>query len=428
MIGRSALLSFVLAALIAAAPAAAQAPDATGVSDTLRVFIDCMSARCDFDYIRTEVMLVDHVRDREVADVHVLITGQGTSGGGEYTLHFIGRGAYQDLEATLTYQWKTTDTSDAVRSGLVRVIKLGLVPYLARTPLRDRIEVGFTGARAAAGSIGTMRDPWNYWIYRAQGNTRVEGESQSATQAYSAGVSASRVTEAWKMSANANGSYRESRYDISEAETYTSISKGFGAAALVVKSLTGHWSAGVRGLASSSTYLNQSLATRLAPAIEYDVFPYAESTRRKLTIQYSVGFDHFRYYKETIFDRTSESKMDAALVGALDLRRPWGSMATGVEVGTYLDDFRKKRLEVSGEANVRLLKGLSLSVWGSSAIVRDQIYLPKGEATAEEILVRQRQLATSYRYTLSVGFSYTFGSIYTNVVNPRLVGSFGQPW
>ncbi|MGE5360107.1 MAG: hypothetical protein ACM3NQ_13915, partial [Bacteroidales bacterium] len=311
---------------------------------------------------------------------------------------------------------------------LVRVIKLGLVPYLARTAMRDRIEVGFTGARSAAGSVAGTRDPWNYWIYRAQGNTRVDAESQAGSQAYSAGVSASRVTEAWKLSANANGSYRESRYDISDEETYTSISKGFGAAGLVVKSLTGQWSAGVRGQASSSTYLNQSIASRIAPAIEYDVFPYAESTRRKLTIQYALGVDYFRYYKETIFGKTSEVKMDNAVVGALDLRRPWGSMATGVEFGAYLDDWSKRRLEVSGEANVRILKGLSLSVYGSAAVIRDQIYLPLGEATPEEILVRQRQLATSYRYALSVGFSYTFGSIYTNVVNPRLVGSFGQPW
>jgi hypothetical protein len=419
----------VLSALFIAASAAAQeeAPP-TSPSDTIKVFIDCMHARCDYDYIRTEVTLVDHVRDREVADVHILITSQNTSGGGEYSLHFIGRGAYEDLDSTLTYQWKTTDTSDDIRSGLVRVIKLGLVPYLTRTAMRDRIEVGFRGRRPG-GSLSPTRDPWDHWIFRAQGNTRVDGESQSATQAYNAGVSANRVTDAWKFSANANGSYRESRYDMGEEEgTYTSISKGYGVAALAVKSLTGHWSAGLRGTASASTYLNQALAMRLAPAIEYDVFPYAESTRRKLTIQYTVGFDHFRYYNLTIFNKTSESKMDSAVVGTLDLRRPWGSMATGVEFGAYLDDLSKKRLEVSGEANVRLLKGLSLSVWGSTAIVRDQIYLPLGEATTEEILVRQRQLFTSYRYTLSVGFSYTFGSIYTNVVNPRLVGSFGQPW
>jgi len=37
--------------------------------------------------------------------------------------------------------------------------------------------------------------------------------------------------------------------------------------------------------------------------------------------------------------------------------------------------------------------------------------------------VRQRQLRTSYRYYLAVGISYTFGSIYNNVVNPRFSGA-----
>jgi len=47
------------------------------------------------------------------------------------------------------------------------------------------------------------------------------------------------------------------------------------------------------------------------------------------------------------------------------------------------------------------------------------------EATDQEILVRQRQLATSYRYGVSVGLSYTFGSIFNNVVNPRFEGASG---
>jgi hypothetical protein len=423
-----AALALVLFAFVAAPPRALAQDPARVPPETLKVFIDCMEARCDLEYIRTEVNVVDHVRDREVADVHVLVTSEGTSGGGEYTLHFIGRRAFQGIESRLTQSWRQTDTTDTIRSALVRTIKLGLVPYLARTPMRDRIEVAFTGERAreAAGRGGP--DPWNHWIFRASGNTRVDGESHAGSAAYSASLSASHVTDAWKLSLSTSGSYRESRYDISDEDRYRSISRSYGVSGLAVKSITGHWSAGVRAAASSSTYLNQRLAVRFAPAIEYDVLPYAESTRRKLTIQYAVGADYFRYDRETIFGRSSERRLDNALVAALDMRRPWGSMSTGIEAGSYLDDWSKKRLEISGDANVRILKGLSLSVYGSTAVVRDQIYLPKGEATPEEILVRQRQLATSYRYVLSIGFTYTFGSIYTSVVNPRLSGSFGQPW
>jgi hypothetical protein len=56
---------------------------------------------------------------------------------------------------------------------------------------------------------------------------------------------------------------------------------------------------------------------------------------------------------------------------------------------------------------------------GSAARIRDQLYLRAGEATDEEILLRRRQLATSYRYSMFVGVGYTFGSIFNNIVNPR---------
>lgn len=41
--------------------------------------------------------------------------------------------------------------------------------------------------------------------------------------------------------------------------------------------------------------------------------------------------------------------------------------------------------------------------------MRDQIYLPKEDASREEVLLRRQQLATSYRYSMSVAFTYTFG-------------------
>jgi hypothetical protein len=52
--------------------------------------------------------------------------------------------------------------------------------------------------------------------------------------------------------------------------------------------------------------------------------------------------------------------------------------------------------------------------------------LRRGDASNEEILVRQRELATGYEYEFGFGISYTFGSIFNNVVNPRFrnVGGF----
>jgi hypothetical protein len=58
-------------------------------------------------------------------------------------------------------------------------------------------------------------------------------------------------------------------------------------------------------------------------------------------------------------------------------------------------------------------------------LLRDQLYLPRGNLSDEERLLRLRQLATSYNYFVQVGLSYSFGSIFNNIVNPRFGGSSG---
>jgi hypothetical protein len=72
-----------------------------------------------------------------------------------------------------------------------------------------------------------------------------------------------------------------------------------------------------------------------------------------------------------------------------------------------------------GNVSLNLIKGLSLNLNTNVDWIRDQITLPAEEATSEEVLVNQRQLATSYRYFVFFGVSYTFGSIFSPIVNPR---------
>ncbi|GAC1464695.1 MAG: hypothetical protein PVSMB1_14700 [Gemmatimonadaceae bacterium] len=92
----------------------------------------------------------------------------------------------------------------------------------------------------------------------------------------------------------------------------------------------------------------------------------------------------------------------------------------------YLDDPSKQRLETLMQLDLHLFTGLSLNLFGNVEFLRDQIYLPRADATPESILLRQHQLATSYRYFLGVGFSYTFGSIFNNIVNPRFPAAGGN--
>ena len=58
-------------------------------------------------------------------------------------------------------------------------------------------------------------------------------------------------------------------------------------------------------------------------------------------------------------------------------------------------------------------------VFAKYARASDQLSLAKSAASDAEILLRLRQLATSYTYGGSFSLSYTFGSLFNNVVNPR---------
>ena len=70
------------------------APAASPASAALQVFLDC-HAHCDFDHIRREIAYVSWVRDRQDAEVHLLLTTQGTGGGGaQYTMKLIGLRAF----------------------------------------------------------------------------------------------------------------------------------------------------------------------------------------------------------------------------------------------------------------------------------------------------------------------------------------------
>ena len=79
----------------------------------------------------------------------------------------------------------------------------------------------------------------------------------------------------------------------------------------------------------------------------------------------------------------------------------------------------KNRLEFWGGLNLQLWRGLSLGVYGQYSKINDQLSLPKAGANLEDVLLQKKMLATNYNYSFSVGVNYTFGSIYSGVINPR---------
>jgi len=169
----------------------------------------------------------------------------------------------------------------------------------------------------------------------------------------------------------------------------------------------------------SSTFDNARLYTSFGPAIEYDIFPYSVSTRRELRIQYRLSYTLRDYYEITIFGKEIENLFSQALQVVLEVKEPWGSIGASVQGSTFLHDLSYNNLRAELGVYINLFKGFSFNVGGQYTRIRDQLSLPAREFTSEEILLELKRLATGYNLRFEVGLNYRFGSIYSNVVNPR---------
>ena len=395
--------------------------------DALRVFLDC--GRCDTDFLRREILFVNYVRDSPDAQVHVLVTVEGTGGGGAaWTLDFYGLDEFTGLDDQLMFYTSQDDTDDSRRRALARTLSLGLVRYAMRTALGKQLEV-IARPNELFGESGPSNaqpedDPWNFWAFRTRFNMSAEAEERDSERRFYGSLSANRTTEAWKVRLGVNTSYREDSFELNDS-TYTNVRRNNSFDARFIKSAGEHVGIGFGGSAITSTYRNQDLTLRVAPAIEYNFFPYSESTRRQFTVSYSAGYNDFRYEETTIFDKLMEKRINHAIQSTYEVNEPWGESEFTAEFSQFLDDPSQRRVVLYGEIDIRLFRGFFLNLEGNSSLIRDQIYLAKRTATDSEILVRQRQLETDYEWEFRVGFTYSFGSIFNNVVNSRFAGSSG---
>lgn len=378
-----------------------------------KVFIDCNF--CDRDYFRENLSYINFVRDRTDADIHVLITDQRTgSGGREYTFNFIGKGKYEDLNYTLVHMSGPTDTRDEVRRGQMEVLQRGLFPFLVETPLCRFMSIEFERELEPT----SVDDPWKFWVFSFSADGRFRGESSQKSNSIDLNVSANKVTPTLKIRMGLSGEFDHESYDY-EDETIISEQDEKEFTGMVVKSLGEHWSVGGWVEAEASTYGNIDAHFTLAPAVEYNFFPYSESTRRQLRILYRLGWNRINYIEETIFDKLKETLYKESLTVTLESREPWGSISTSLEGAHYFHDFSKFRVELRGNIDIRIFKGLSLDIRGRYDLIRDQLSLPKEGASLDEVLLERKELATNFDYSFRVGLRYTFGSVFSNVVNPR---------
>ena len=383
--------------------------------DNLKVVIDCDP--CDDDQIRQQISSGDYVYDKFQANLHLLITQQGTgSGGREIKVSFIPRGLPGLETFTLTTHTSGDATRDMVREKILGAIRYGLTPFLFSTGQEELAKVEIDKKAVESENI---RDPFNYWVFsiRASGNFDAE-DSQRESEA-GAELEASRITEIWRIESEAGASYDFKQAESEDREIISEKNERWIRASSAY-SISSHWSTGIEGGWQSDTYENLKSHFSIGPGIEYNVFPWKESDRRMFTIAYHLKADKLSYFEETIYDQLDETLARQSLRVEIEIIQPWGDFEVDVEAQNYLHDFNRYSLSYEADLGIRIFKGLSVFINTEARAIHDQLYLPKGNSTIEDILIQRRKQATSFELGGRLGFRYTFGSIYNNVVNRRL--------
>jgi hypothetical protein len=268
-----------------------------------------------------------------------------------------------------------------------------------------------------------MVDPWKSWFFNLSASGYYSGEEATDYSSVSGSFRASRITDAWKFRLRASGNLSRSTFDLGD-ETIESRTETGTVTASLVGSLGNRWSAGLSSEASRSSRQNQEFLASIAPAIEFNVFPYTESSRREIRVQYRIQMQYVVYEDTTIFNKATEKLLFHTLSLQLDFQQTWGSANMEIGARNYITDLEAPRTEfynvfTGGTVGVRIARGLFLDIGGSISFVHDQLYLPKGGANEEEILLRTKNLPTDYSFSVSLGLSYNFGSRFNNVVNTR---------
>jgi hypothetical protein len=395
----------------------------------IKVFLDCQSYRLDCfeDYLRSEISFVEFVRDRKIAQIHLLPTYQNTASNGvRVSLIVIGQENFKAKNDTLTFVKELNETDIEYRLKLLNYVKAALIPYLAKTNQLDLVSI--LPVKTAKDSSATLRkesekkDPWNYWVFNTNIGSFGNGD-KNYTQIYlDGGISASRTTEKLKVSFSINSNLFTNKYNYEEngvEKSSVNTQKNYSFSSNIIKSITNHWSYGAFFEATSSLFQNYRFQLYPSTGIEYNILPYSKYNEKYVVFRYFLGLQANSYYKPTIYDKQKETVLNHRVGVYSNFVQKWGNIFSSMTWQNLLNDFKKNGLDIGISTSIRITKGLTLSFDTNYSSIHNQINLEKGDASFEDILIRRRQLATSFNFYSGVNLSYTFGSIYNNVVNPR---------
>ncbi len=384
------------------------------------IFLDCQTD-CYTTFLRQEHGYVNYKRERQGADVYILVTDQSASAGArEIQLIFLYADTTISKADTIKYYRPANVSELEERDLFVKHFKKGILPALMKSDMFDHIDYTVTDITEGNEDLSTEEvDPWKYWSFNLGVDLRVNGEASFEEQSYNARFSASQVKESHKLFFFTRYRLQQSSFTLSDGEEVNSENERNNFFVQYVKSIGPKWSVGARTFAGSSSFGNTDFESFFRPAIEYNIFPYSESSTKRFSFLYSTGIEYKNYTELTIFDKLEETRWRHGLDIEYVLTQKWGFIEFDIEFDQYLHDLSLYSISFNPNVELNLVKGLSLEFGGFISFVGDRINISKGEVSDQDIILQNRQLDTNYSYLTYFGFNYRFGTKNNNIVNPR---------
>lgn len=385
-----------------------------GQNEKIKIFLSC---RCDDDYLKQNTLFFDYVRDMDLSDIDVFVFEiTNASGGRNYSFNFKGKNKFnKEYEISTTIPQNTS--FNKARESLLDTYKLGMASILSNTDYQNQVEVNFNMNNLYPEK--QTKDKWKNWVFEVFGSFNLENEQSINEEEFNLGFDIDRVTEKWRFRSDFELD-RSIKFFSGGDQNYSSERESFYLSGSLVKSISSHFSTGIFSSYTKDTFRNLDSQIYISPALEYNFIPYNQVLTREVTLAYKLGYNIYNYIEETIYELEDQKIFNHSLTLNLRFREKWGSIYSYLVASQFLDLPEQNRLTINNNLNIRIIKGLSVRISAYFRLIRDQINLPKGEASVEDLLLRQRQISTNFQNRISMGFSYTFGSIFNNIVNQRL--------
>jgi hypothetical protein len=395
----------------------AQPADTIQRNDAPKVFLVC--DYCDQNYYKNEITFLNFVRDRRLADIVILLRTINTGNGGtEFTLEFSGENNFKDITTTEKFNAIPNQSNGEIREGIRDAIKKGVLLYLLKSNLASKINYSITGLENTA-NADQVKDKWNLWLFSISGNLSGSGQAYSKQFDMFSNFNTNRTSQKNRFETGFFQYGNFQKYTVNDSTSISAFVNNIGAYSFDAITLGKHAAVGYFATYFASTVQNLKNSTSLYPSIEYNVFPYDDATKRRLTLNYRIGARYVDFFTPTYLDKLYEWYFLHSLVVSYRQVEKWGSLNCDIGSFQYFHKQKFYRVNISPNVSLNVAKGLNINLGGNFSVVNDQYFLRKEEVSQEAILLGQAQLKSNFSYFFYSGFSYNFGSIYNNVVNVR---------